>query len=396
MNEPLTSVVIPVSGDAEFLGQCLDRLMRQGFERKEVIVVCDARTGELPFLPQDSEQLRVMRQPGRCSMGHLINRGMQAARGQVKIMLMPHCVPVGDGWMSQMVEPFANEKVGAAVGQCAEPGTRPGLPVRLLRAVVPGCESPSGAPARLDTVSHLCDAYLASLLADIGYFDETRLATPGEAVDVSVRIVEAGYSIVPANGALVTCNVPASHRRLSPALLKALDYGRSDAVLDRTHGLRWLNSGVFAAALCSLLLVPLAAASLPLALTFSAGLFIWAWFLGVRLPLLGWECPVAVLNFAAYVLIILLVRDGWWPGIFGDSMHPATIRQWCWLAAVLGTYLALLLKQGAWSALRAARAPGGALAALPVFALSMVWWLLAGAGHLRGLLVAIAGRKRQA
>ncbi|NIM71038.1 MAG: hypothetical protein GTO48_11435, partial [Xanthomonadales bacterium] len=85
------------------------------------------------------------------------------------------------------------------------------------------------------------------------------------------------------------------------ALTRAFDFGRADARLYRQHEVRWLNAGVFSAALFSLLLLPLALVNLPLALISSGLVFVWAWLLPLRMPLLGWEMPTAVLSFGLWV-----------------------------------------------------------------------------------------------
>lgn len=389
MKEPLASVVIPVGTDSESLGQCLDKVARQDFESKEVIIVCDPRVGDLASLPRGSRQFRVIKERKPCTVARLVNSGMRAARGQFKILLMPHCIPVGDGWITSMIKPFEDDQVGVVVSQCfALDRTGPGLPARLLDSIDPQQRrSTKPGLSRQQVVSHLCDAYRASLLADIRYFEANDLASAGEAIDVSIKIADAGYSIVLSDAAVAAYNVPESRRRLLDVMLKAFEYGYTDAVLDRLHDLRWLNAGVLAGALLSLCLLPVAALSLPTAMILSLVLFAWGGFLALSLPLLRWECPVAVLNFAVYLTIILLIRQDWWPSFFGKAIHPAVIRQWCWLAALAGSYLLLVLHASLRGALRTCRRPRGVRYAVPVLFLSMPWWLLAGLGYLRGRLL---------
>ncbi len=386
MKDPLASVVVPVSTDFRSLGQCLESLVRQDFENKEIIVVCDPRAREAASLPQAAKNLRIIREKDPCTTDQLINSGMRAARGQVKILLMPHCIPVGNGWIRSMVEPFDSDEVGAVVSQCFAMGrTESGLPAQLLESIDPQqrrSSRPGLSPQR--AVSHLCDAYRASLLADIHYFRGGHMASPGQAIDISIKIADAGYSVVLTDAAVASYNVPERHRRLRGVMREAWLYGYTDAVLDRLYDLRWLNSGVFAAALISLLLLPLAVLSLPAAVILSIALLVWGGFLALRAPLVHWECPVAILNFAAYAAVVLLIRDDWWPGLFGKERHPAIIRQWCWLGTLTGSYLLLVLYSGLQQAARTLRRPRGALYAIPVLLLSVPWLLLAGLGYLRG------------
>jgi GT2 family glycosyltransferase len=383
MSDLLASVVIPVRPGCSSLGQCLDRVLNQDAPRKEVIVVCDPGVSDAGDLPEGSEELRVLRHRQSDGVGQLINDGMRAARGHVKVLLMPHCVPIGNAWLQSMLEPFEDDGVGVVVSQCiAAPEARRGLGARLLESVDPPLRrNDAGRPVPTETVSHQCDAYRASVLADVGYFEADGLRHPGEAVDMSIKMADAGYSMLVSDKAVVShCAQPAG-ARLDNALRTALDYGRADAALDKQYDLRWLNGGVHAAALASFCLLPLALLSLPVAVALSLLLLAWGAFLALRIPLLGWDCPVLAVNLAAYVGIMLVVRDDWAPGVFGKQMHPAIIRQWCLLAAIAGSYFLLVARAAGQGALRAVRRPGGVRYALPIFLLGFVWWLLAGVGY---------------
>ncbi len=394
MSEELASVVIPVGPDAERLGQCLERVMHQDYPRTEIIIVCDPRAADLPELPEGSEELRVIRERREGELGQLVNTGMRAARGHVKVLLMPYCVPVGAGWLCSMVEPFENGEVGVVVSQCfAVDGDRPTLGAHLLDCIDPQQRrNRRDRPVPQRTVSHACDAYRASLLADLGYFETRGLPPAGQAVDISLKLADAGYAIVLSQAAVAAYSPPADRRRLRGALGKALSYGFADALLDRLYELRWLNGGVFAGALAALALGLLGAVSLPVAVMAGIALFVWGAFLSLRLPLVGWELPVALLNFAAYVALIVSVRGDWRPGLFGRAVHPAIIRQWCWLAALVGAYGLIVAGAALRAVLRGLGRPRGLLYALPTFLLGILWWLLAGAGYLRGRLLAQAGR----
>ncbi len=385
----LVSVVIPVVPGSHSLGQCLEKVVRQDFPNKEVIVVCAPGAADAASLPTRTKGVRVIREREPSTLARLVDSGMRTARGQFRILLMPHCVPVGDGWMRNMVAPFEDEQVGAVVSQCYElDRSEPGLAARLLDTIDPRQRrSPGKSPGREQVVSYLCDAYRASVAANVDYLALEGLTASGQAIALSIKTAEAGYSIVLSDDAVAGYNAPEDRRRLGKVMAKALDYGRTDALLDRLHNLCWLNSGVLAAALLSLPLLPVAVLSLPAAVIVSIALFIWGWFLSLRVPLLRWECPAAIANFIAYAAVVLTIRGGWWPELFGREMHPAIIRQWCWLGALTGSYLLLIAYTCVRGAARALRRPRGWVYALPVLLLGVPWWLLAGVGYLRGRLV---------
>ena len=385
MNDSVVSVVIPVADEAPSLGRCLDAVARQDFPQKELIVVCDARAGGVDSLPAGSEDVRVIRETGTCTMGRLINRGMCAARGHVKVLLMPHCVPAGASWLSCMVQPFDREDVGVVVSQCLPLNPSPTLAARVHESIDPARrENTDGQPRAVRTVSHLCDAYRASLLADVGYFEDDQLASPGEAIDMSLKIADTGYAILLSNGAVAHYDTPLAHNSVRAVLSSATDYGYSDALLDKKYDLRWLNSCVYAAAFFSLFLLPLGVLKLPLAVVLGLGIFAWGWFLGVRLPVVGWDCLLFTVNFGAYAAIVLAIRDGWSLPVLGTTVHPAIMRQWALLIAIAGTYLIILLATGARAAARGLSMHRGGVYALPVMLLAILWWLAAGLGYLRG------------
>ena len=85
------------------------------------------------------------------------------------------------------------------------------------------------------------------------------------------------------------------------------------------------------------------------------------------------------------------VRD-WRPDLFGKSVHPALIRQWCWLAALTGSNLLLVARSAFQGTARTLRQPGALVYGVPVFALGLLWWLLVGVGYLRGRLLHRAAR----
>ena len=390
----MLSVVLPVNEDAPPVSGCLEKLLRQTYETKEVVVVCDARMREPVAPPNGAKTVKVITVSEPRGIAGLLNAGLRQASGDIKIVLMPQCVPAGPHWMDQMAAPFADEHVGVVVAQCRMEEKRSmGVSARLMNAVSPIERlSSKKAPEPQELVSHLCDAYRATVLADIGYFDEKSFATPGEAVDASVKVAAAGHAIVLTPQATVFYRVGPKDRTLGRALSRSVDYGFSDAVLGKRHRLEWVNARVFAAALISFVLIPLGFVHLPLAFVLAGLLLIWGWVLPLKLPVVHWDLPVFAFNLALYVGMILLVRGDWAPETFGRNMHPAIIRQWCVLGAVTGSYLLILLGVGVQSALRSVIRDRSTFSAGLVFFLSMLWWLMTGLGYVRGIVAAYARR----
>lgn len=388
MKDLFISVVIPVSGTSSSVVRCVEKVLKQDYEKKEVIVACDETTQPPSGLPEDSGSMKVVQSRGRRAFAELVNNGMRAAKGTIKVLLKPECMPAGREWLHQMVAPFEDESVGVVVSQCRiEEKKRMGLYECLIDSVASAeMTNPEDEPVARELVSHRCDAYRASMLAELGYFEDESYASPGEAVDISVKIAEAGYSVVLSHEAAVYYRPPEEYRHFGGVFGKGLDFGYSDAALSRLHGLDWFNSRLFATALFSFLALPVGAVYLPAGVILALGLFAWGWFISVRLPPIPWDWPVGLWSLVVYIVVILTIRDEWAPGLFGEKLHPAIIRQWCLLGAVEGSYLLIVVGAALGTASRSIWRLHAGLRSIPIFCLAVPWWLSTGVGFLKGTI----------
>ena len=385
--ENFASIIIPVSDDAQPVQRCIEKVLKQDFPKKEIVLAVGQGVKEPPQVSTEAASVRLIRDRKSRGIAHLINAGMRAAKGNIRVLLRPNCVPAGEQWLSEMVSPLEDESVGVVVSQCRMADRKQlGLFSRLMNSINHP-ERLDGGARRLQAVSHLCDAYRASMLAEVGYFEEALFPTPGEAIDISVKVAGGGYQILLSPKAVVYYHAPANETRFRHVLASSFNYGYADGALGKRYGVGWLDCGVFAAALLSLLLVPLGFVSLPLAWIGAAGLLFWGWFLPFRLPFLPWSWPVGLLGIAAYAALVLGIRDDWAP-VFLGRLHPAIIRQWCFLAAMTISYLLVVARQAGacfWESLIKDKS---LLYSVAVFFLAGPWWLVSGVGYLKALLLA--------
>lgn len=387
--DPLVSVVIPAPADLERAPRCVEEVLAQSWTRREVVLVCDPQAEV--SIPRNTD-VRVVREERHRNLACLINRGLKEARGDIRVLLMPNCLPASNAWLEELVRAFDDPEVGAVVSQCVAHDTRElNLPARLMESVESPELTADGRPRELHLLSHLCDAFRAEVLGRLGHLYDETLPSPGEAVDISLRIAPTGKKIVLAPAATVWYLDPPQTRSLGTVMASALDYGRADAALGKAYNIDWLGSRTFAAAALSLLIIPAGLINLPLGIILTGLLFAWGWFLPLRVPLLRWEWPLAVFNVAVYAGIVLSIREHWAPALFPPRQwHPAIIRQWCLLGAMTCSYLLILLRGGTASAVRAVKDLRG-LASFPaVLVLSMAWQLLSGVGYIAGYLTASA------
>lgn len=389
MQDPLVSVIIPASAAADAFPQCLKSILAQKHEKKEVIVVWAGR--DAPDLPG---KVRLVTVPSGATAAQKANAGLSAARGSVLALLQPHCLPQTDRWIEKIIADFADESVGAVVSQCAmAPDQRHTLAARLLHSVSsPVLRNRRDRARKVHLVGNLCDAYRARALAEVGLMRDGVLPAPGEAVDLSVSLAGAGYSIVLSPTAEVLYRDPPQTRSLRAVLRMGIEHGYADALIGKMHGVDWLGSRLYGAALLAMLLLPAAAVSLPVAFAAALALLLWGMFLPLRIPVLRWEWPAAAVNLALYVAIVFAVKDEWllerWPP--PDTPHPAIARQWELLAAMVGSYGLILLMAGVQSALRDALRLRGRASAFALVVLGALWWALSGLGFLWGYLLARA------
>jgi hypothetical protein len=322
---------------------------------------------------------------------------MTAARGSIRIMLSPACVPADAKWLERLARSFADEKVAVVVSRVriADRARMP-LSARAMASVLsPELDAKSAEPAPLEVVSHLCDAYRADALEKAGCFANPPTPSPAEAVDISIKITSAGRRIILSPDATVLYTPPPD---LSPAgglLRRAMELGHADATLSKMHGVDWLGTRVFAVAILSLVLVPVGLVSLPIGVMLAGLLFLAGWFLAVRLPLLRWEVPVALWNLAVYAAIVISIRRDWARSVFDPAVwHPAAIRQWCILVGMTASDVLFVMGAGAWSTMSGVlrgyvRGPAQAAG---VFVLAIAAHIATGIGYIKGYVASRAGK----
>lgn len=387
-NDPLVSVIIPLPADPDRAVEALEKINQQTWEHRETILVCGPDT-ELESLDYpktrrvDAEQCQ--------NMAELINAGMNGATGDIRALLMPNCLPADDTWLKNLIAPFEHPEVTAVVSQCETHNTRDAnLPARLMECV----ESPevhdreADEMHEIDLLSHLCDAFRADVITETEELYHAEYPTPGEAVDLSVRIVSPDHKIVLSPAAKVWYYEPPRTRSLSTVFSSAIDYGRADALLGKTHNIDWLGSRIYAAAVLSLLAVPIALIDIPIGVIFTLLLFAWCWFLPLRMPILRWEMPVSVVHIATYTAIVLSIRGHWAPSLFPPhKWHPAIIRQWCFVVALPASFFVVALYDGILSAARSMKELRGVMLSPVILVLSLLWYWLTGVGYIRGYMM---------
>jgi GT2 family glycosyltransferase len=100
---PLLSVIIPNWNGARHLPTCLDSLRRQTYPQREVILVDNAsRDGSVALVRHDYPQVVLVQLDENLGLTGGINRGVQAARGEI-IAPLNNDTEVAPGWAEALV-----------------------------------------------------------------------------------------------------------------------------------------------------------------------------------------------------------------------------------------------------------------------------------------------------
>lgn len=140
---PALSVVIRCRDEVRHLGAVLDAVLDQQDAPPSEVLALDSgsRDGTLDLLAR--YPVRVEHLPaGSFTFGRALNLGAGLARGEVVVYLSAHCRPLGRGWLTALVAPFAEPAVVAAFGrQVPVPGVNPIEAIAMTRTF------PAAAPA---------------------------------------------------------------------------------------------------------------------------------------------------------------------------------------------------------------------------------------------------------
>jgi glycosyltransferase involved in cell wall biosynthesis len=113
---PFVSVIIPVLNGEQTIEDCLFSLLRMDFppERQEILVVDNGSTDRTAEIVKrfPVRYLWEERKGAPCAR----NKGIKASRGEILAFTDGDCI-VSQGWLREMVQPFAEESVGGVAGE---------------------------------------------------------------------------------------------------------------------------------------------------------------------------------------------------------------------------------------------------------------------------------------
>lgn len=199
-----TSVIIPCYNEQDAIGGLLQALYHQTYPREKMeVIIADGmstdRTREVIQAFQDRHpdlSVKVIDNPDQ-TIPSALNLALEEARGAYIVRLDAHSNPAED-YLSRSLRALQQDKGDNIGGVLA---IQPGSQTWMGRSIAVAAAHPLGVgdaryrigsgPREVDTVAY--GAYRASLVDEIGPYDETLLAN--EDYEFNVRIREAGGTV---------------------------------------------------------------------------------------------------------------------------------------------------------------------------------------------------------
>lgn len=112
-----TTVVIRCLNEEAHIGRLLTGLARQQTPPDQIVVVDSGSTDATLDIARrfPVEVLHIA--PEEFSFGRALNRGLEAARGEVALLVSAHVYPVRTTWLDALVAPFARPEVALTYGR---------------------------------------------------------------------------------------------------------------------------------------------------------------------------------------------------------------------------------------------------------------------------------------
>jgi GT2 family glycosyltransferase len=115
-NTAVTVIVVAWNG-VDLLPDCLDSLTAQASPSVDIVVVDNASTdGTADFVTSRWPQVRVVRSRRNLGFAGGANIGLSVAQTPFVVLLNQDAAP-SDGWLSALLEPFADKRVGAVTSK---------------------------------------------------------------------------------------------------------------------------------------------------------------------------------------------------------------------------------------------------------------------------------------
>ena len=114
---PRVSIIIRAKNEEYWLPRLLPQLKRQSYQDFEVILVDNQSTDATCAIFRKEYPSGRILEIGDFKPGRAINAGIEAASGELVVIISAHCVPAEEGWLASFVSAMDDTTIGAAYGR---------------------------------------------------------------------------------------------------------------------------------------------------------------------------------------------------------------------------------------------------------------------------------------
>jgi len=245
---PLVSVVVVTWGGHALTRACLDSLRAESWPNVEIIVVDNASTdATVPYLKRvaaEDPRIRLILNPTNRGFAAANNAGARIARGEIVVLLNNDTV-VPPGLFGRLVRHLRRD---SGIGVLCPTTNFAGNEAKVDSDYSDVSDLPAAAARRaldhagstfpIDVAAMYCIAMRREVLDAVGPLDEAYGVGMFEDDDFSLRVRQAGFSVLCAEDAYVHHVGQGSFRKLSPSEYQEL-WDRNKAYFEKKWGVTW-------------------------------------------------------------------------------------------------------------------------------------------------------------
>ena len=115
----LFSIIIRTFNEEKYLSQLLDKISSQNiFSNKLEVIIVDSGSTDSTLIIAEAFNCKIIHINKEIfSFGRSLNLGCTAALGDILIFISGHCIPIGENWLINLVEPIIEKQVVYTYGR---------------------------------------------------------------------------------------------------------------------------------------------------------------------------------------------------------------------------------------------------------------------------------------
>lgn len=112
-----TTILIRTYNEAKYLKGLLRSIQEQNYTNWEIVIVDSGSTDKTLHIAEQYPATILHIKPENFTFGASLNLGCQSARGQYIAIISGHAYPCNNSWLSNLIEPFRDDKVAMVYGK---------------------------------------------------------------------------------------------------------------------------------------------------------------------------------------------------------------------------------------------------------------------------------------